>query len=274
MPEAYDLSIREISTRKDKIKQPDLAEAHLIPRINSSCLFVGSSGSGKSTVLANLVTRKDMLGKAFDRIFLFSPTAKTDDIQMSLNLDDDDIEDDLTKVPEMLEEIFEDQRAEIEELGADKASKILIIYDDVVADKDLLKHPLFTRSFILNRHVNATTFLCSQSYKQIPRRCRLQASNIIYFAGSNSENESIMEDRCPPNFSRKDGLALVQFATREKWSFLHINMRVPFAERYRRNFDELIHVADPLDEEDSAQTTEEEDSAQSTEEIKDGSKKR
>lgn len=264
----FDLSIHQIKTSKDKIKQPELAELDIIPRINSSILFVGASGSGKSTVLANLMTRKEMLGKAFDRVFLFSPTAKTDDIQKSLNIDDDDIEDDLSKVPDMLEEMMEDQRDLIEELGANHAPKYAIIFDDVIGNKDFTKHSTFTDCFILNRHFNFTTFICSQSYKEIPRRCRLQAKNIIYFAGSNSENEAIMEDRCPPNYSRKDGLRLVQFATKDEYSFLHINMRSHFTDRYRRNFDEIIEVECGDDEGDCSTDDEEEVEDKVVEEIR------
>lgn len=241
---SYDLSITTIPTKKDKIKQPFLSEHDVIPRINSSVLFVGASGSGKTTVLANLMTRKDMLGSAFDRVFLFSPTALTDDIQGYLGLDEDDICDNMKDVPDILDNIMDDQREQIQERGAHRAPKYCIIFDDVVADRDLMKADQFTKCFIMCRHFNLTTLICSQSYKQIPRKCRLQANNIIYFAGSNSENEAIIEDRCPPNYTRKDGLKLVAFATREKYSFLHINMRVPFDQRYRRNFDEVIHVDD------------------------------
>lgn len=237
------LKIHTIPTKKDKIKQPELSKEDIIPRLNSSILFIGASGSGKTTLLANLLTRKDMFKKWFDRIFLISPTAHSDDIQKYLDIDPDDIIDDLKEAPSVLGEIMEDQRAEITTLGAHRAPMYAVIFDDVIGDKDLMSSEEFTKSFIASRHHNMTTMICSQSYKAIPRKCRLQAQNIFYFRGSNSETECIVEDRCPPGCNKKAGMEMVEFATKEPFSFLHINMRCPFETRYRRNLDEIIQIS-------------------------------
>jgi predicted ATPase len=236
------LEITPIKTKKDKIVQPPYAEANIIPRINSCCLFIGASGCGKTTTLANLLQKPQFLYKCFHRIILVSPTARSDDIQKSLDLDDEDIIDDLKGAPMYLQEIMNEQRDDIEEFGADKAPKMCVIFDDAVADKELLNSDVFVKCFIACRHYNFTTFICSQSYKAVPKKCRLQAKNIIYFAGANSENETIMEDRCPPFMSKKKGLELVEFATRDRFSFLHIVMAEPFQTRYRKNFGEIIHI--------------------------------
>lgn len=241
-PSSSALKIQIIPTSKDKIKQPDLSKLDVIPRINSSVLFVGASGSGKTTVLANLMTRKDMFKGAFERVFLISPTARSDDIQKYLDVPDEDICDDLLEAPDLLQEIMDSQRGEIIEKGAHKAPKYCIIFDDVIADRDLMKCDQFTKCFIACRHYNLTTLICAQSYKGIPRKCRLQANNIIYFRGSQSENETIIEDRCPPGMHKKTGLAMIEFATKESYSFLHINMRCDFESRYRRNLDEIIQI--------------------------------
>jgi hypothetical protein len=237
-----DFTIKAIPTSKDKIKQPEMAIANIIPKINTSSLFVGSSGSGKTTLVANLLTRKDMLKKAFDRTFLISPTAKTDDIQKFLKLPDDDIIDKLSEAPGFLREIMDEQVGLIADLGADTAPKYLVFYDDVVSDPDFMKTDEFVRSFIMNRHFNFTTMICSQSYTAIPRKCRLQAKHIFYFKGSESENETIMEDRAPPYFNKQMGLELIEVATRDDFDFLHIHMGVPIRERYRRNLNEIINV--------------------------------
>ena len=203
--------------------------------------ILGPNGSGKTTLLANLLKRKDMYKNAFDEVYLISPTARSDDIQKFLDLEDDHIVDDLKEAPGVLEDLMEDQRNKIETLGAHKAPLIGVVFDDVIGDRDLLTSPQFIKCFIAARHYNFTTMICSQSFKGVPRKCRLQANNIFFFRGSNSEMESVLEDRSPPGMNKKQGLSLIEFATKEEYSFLHINMRKPFEERYTRNLDETIH---------------------------------
>jgi adenylylsulfate kinase-like enzyme len=233
--------IEPLATLKDKIKQPPAAEQNVVPQINSAVLFVGATGSGKSTVLVNLLKRKELLGGAFERIFLISPTAKSDDVQKHLEVPEEDIIDNLREAPEVLEQIMDSQREEIISKGAHKAPLYALVYDDVVGDRDLMKHENFVKTFIACRHYNMTTFLCSQSYTAVPRRVRLQAMNIFYFKGSNSEAELLAEEYAPPGLNKKDTLKLISFATGDKYNFLHINKRVPFEERYRRNLDQVIH---------------------------------
>ena len=237
------LAIHPLPTRKDKIKQPTLAEANIIPRVNSSVLMVGASGSGKTTLLANLLTKKEFLGKAFDRVILISPTGKSDDIQKYLELPEEDIWSDMNEAADLLQPIMDEQDEIISEDGADKAPLIAIIFEDVIGDRELMKSPQFIKSFVANRHYNFTTFICSQSYTAVPRKCRMQAKNIFYFRGSNSETEKITEEYSPPGFSKKEFIQIIDYCTDEmKYDFLYINKNVPFAERYRKNLDVIIDL--------------------------------
>ena len=63
-------------TSKDEIKQPALADAGVIPKLNTSNIIVGKR-SGKSVLLQNLITKPEFYGNnVFDKIFLISPTGK------------------------------------------------------------------------------------------------------------------------------------------------------------------------------------------------------
>jgi hypothetical protein len=55
-----------------------------------------------------------------------------------------------------------------------------------------------------------------------------------------SEMELLVEEFTPPGMSKKNFMAMVQHATKEKHNFLHINMKVPFEERYRKNLDTIL----------------------------------
>jgi len=240
-----DLAIKPISTSKDKIKQPELAEHEdmYIAPIGSSVIISGKSGSGKSTLLANLLKDKRFYKGFFDRIFWISPTASGDDIQRSLNIPKKDVFTDLEEAPEVLSVILDSQAEKLSKGGgAHKVPQYAIIFDDVIGDVTFMNSPEFTKCFYQVRHVNCTTFICTQHFKRVPRICRLQANFVHFFQGSQSEVETIVEDFSPPCYSKNEFRQVVHDATKEKFSFITINMKLGWDKRFRRNLDDFIQL--------------------------------
>jgi len=250
--EGFDLSIQKIETSKDEIEQPELAkhDKMFIPPLGSSVIISGKSGSGKSTLLANLITDGRFYGKSrekpngwFDKIFLFSPTANGDDVQKALGIPKKYVFTDLDEAPELLEVILDSQQQKIDNAeGADKVAQFCIIFDDVIGNKQFMNSRDFTRCFYQVRHVNCTTFICTQHFHRVPNICRLQANFVFFFQGSAYEVNTVVEDYAPPLYSKKVFEELVNEATKEKHSFLTINMKVGWDLRLRRNLDEFIHL--------------------------------
>ena len=238
--ELGDLMVGALPTSKDKIKQPEYSELGLIPKINSSTIFSGRSGSGKSVCLATLLTKKWGLKGAFDDIYLISPTGASDDIQKQMGVPKKNVFTDVMKGIKEVESVLNDNRSIIEKVGAQHAPKIALIYDDCVGDRDLLRHPMFIKSFIACRHFNCTTFICTQSFTRVPRVCRLQATNAIIFACSQDEIKVLTETFTPARYSKKEFADMINEATREPYSFLYINWGAKPAERYRRRFDKIM----------------------------------
>ena len=237
-----DLAIKQIETSKDKIKQPPLAEHDdmYIPPLGSGVVISGKSGSGKSTLLANLFNDKRFYSGWFDKVFIFSPTANGDDVQKSLHIDKKYVFTDLEEAPELLEVILNSQQSKLDDGQADKVDQYAIIFDDVIGDVKFMNSKAFTRCFYQVRHVNCTTFLCTQHFMRVPRVCRLQANFIFFFQGSQSEVETVVEEFAPPMYSRNEFRQLVHDATKEKYSFLTINMKVGWDKRFRCNLDKII----------------------------------
>ena len=245
-----DFQIAKIETSKDAIEQPELAkhENMYIPPLGSSVVISGKSGSGKSTLLANLLLDGRFYGPSplkpkgwFEKIFLFSPTANGDDVQKSLNIPKKYVFTDLSEAPAMLDVILSTQQEKLENAeGADKVPQFAIIFDDVIGDTGFMNEKSFTKCFYQVRHVNCTTFICTQHFRKVPKICRLQASFVFFFQGSLAEVEMILEEYAPPMYSKKEFTAIVNEASGRKHTFLTINNKVGWEKRFRRNLDEFI----------------------------------
>lgn len=248
-----DLSIKPIETSKDKIEQPELAkhENMYIPPLGSSVIMSGKSGCGKSTLLANLLLDERFYGPSkskpdgwFDKIFLFSPTANGDDVQKSLGVDKKYVFTDLSEAAELLDVILNTQQKKLDKAdGADKVPQYAIIFDDVIGDTKFMNEKAFTRCFYQVRHVNCTTFICTQHFRKVPKVCRLQANFVFFFQGSAAEVEIITEEYAPPMYTKKEFTQLVNDATAKRYSFLTINNKLGWEKRFRRNLDEFITLS-------------------------------
>jgi len=240
-----DLEIRPIQTSKDDIKQPPLA-AHdnmYIPPLGSSVLISGKSGSGKSTLLANLITEERFYKGWFDKIFLFSPTANGDDIQKSLGIPKKYVFTDLQEAPELLEVILDAQQKKLDKgNSAAEVPQYAVIFDDIIGDTKFMNQKAFTRCFYQVRHVNCTTFICTQHFKRVPRVCRLQANFIFYFQGSQTEVETLIDEFAPPMYSKNEFSQMIHDATSARYSFLTINMKLGWDKRFRSNLDRIIEL--------------------------------
>jgi len=240
--EEYDeLDIVPMKTVKSKIRQNRLMKNDVIPRHPSSVIFNGSSGSGKSTLLTNLLTKPQFYGKYFKRkdIYLISPTGASDDMFEHLNLPEENISTDLRNT-NFLEEILEKQKRDIEDKGTDKARRVLIIFEDIQSNARYMNKPAFKKCFLMNRHYGCSVWLCGQSFKLTPRACRLQANNLFVFQPSNSERQIILEEFAPPGMTRRQFEKLFDHCVSERFSFMHINRRAPFEERYRKNLKHIV----------------------------------
>jgi len=242
------LKIVPYPTNKHDIKQRPLMKADIIPRHASSVIFNGRSGSGKSNLLINLLTRPEFYGPKkegeksyFDLIFLFSPTAHGgDDLVKFLNLPEKRIDTKLDT--KKLDHILETQQKLIETKGLLKSPKILIIFDDCQSDSKFLNTKSFLRCFIQCRHLNISTFLCSQRFNKTPKASRLQANNIFFFPASDGEIDLMVDEYTPANMTKKKFKEIIQFATAEPYNFLHINLRCKDEEKFRKNLDEMINI--------------------------------
>jgi hypothetical protein len=235
-----DLIIRAIKTSKSKVFRNPYMKSKIIPRHPCAVLFNGRSGSGKTNLLASMFEKKTMYKDYFTEIYLFS--GAPDDIfknsEISKELKKENIFDEPDNWSKDLAKIFEDQGKLIDNLGIDKSPRILIIFEDIQNHQSFMRRDKhFTRCFIAGRHSNVSVFLTSQSYTKTPRECRINATNILFFEGTMSEQKIITDEYCPSVLTKKEFGQLIHDATVDEYSFLFINMQASLKDRYRHNLD-------------------------------------
>lgn len=242
-----DLSIKEIKNKKGKVKLTKLMEAGIIPGFNQgSVVLVGSVKSGKSTLLANLLSDKRFYGTYFKKKhkYLFSPTATYDDIADQMEIPEDNrISENMI---EELENLVEGQTAKVENKGKTKAPKLCIVFDDLSSMKKLQRSKIFEKIFTTNRHLNMMVFVAVHKISALTRLCRLQAAHIMFFAAPLSEIEILSNEFCGTGLSKKEMYDLIRYATtpdeKSKYPFLYINLRAEPKKRYRKNFDTVLQL--------------------------------
>ena len=233
-----DLKIKKIETKKSKIPQKHLMEQNIIPKHPMRAMFSGASGSGKTNLMVNLMTRDQFYKGYFDKVYFFSPTF--DDLAEKLNLPKEQIFNDLD--PADIEAILNEQDADIKKNGIENSPKILLIFEDVIQDTKFLNSKAFKRVYFAGRHSNISSMIMTQSYNQVPRKLRLQITNAFIFPATKSEEKIIIEEYTPPGMDKKTFAKILHKATDKRFNFLHINNFADPKEKFRKNLDVILQA--------------------------------
>lgn len=231
-------------TNKHKVKTTKAMDEHIIAKHPFRAVMSGSSGSGKSCLLLNLLSNKRMYANYFDIIFILSPTA--DQLDDSYDLIKKQKKTKLIVINDLnediVEQILETNRQIILERKVHKAPRLLLCYDDIIAQKDFMKSKGFLHSFVAGRHYNASIIVCTQKYNALPRTVRLQCNWVCYFLGSLTEDQVLAENFTPPGYTKKEFLAMIAHATSEPYQFLSINCQADRKDRYRIGLEHIMRL--------------------------------
>jgi len=242
---SFDLRIRPLSTRKADIPQCEAAEIGIVPKHPFRFLLSGASGSGKSTLLLNLLRRfyiDDFNNSYFDNIYAIGPTVKFDDLYKNLDIPDKN----LISKPDVsfLQGLYNEKEDTIKAKGIDKATKDLVIFEDIISHKKFMNSTEFLRAYVMGRHYSISIMVCTQSYTKLPRACRIQCCNVAFFPSQMSEMELIRDEYCPPACHKKTFAEVVKYATSVtedvSHPFLFIDMNNK--DRFKRCLHEIIQL--------------------------------
>lgn len=239
-------SVDVMDTEKSQIPLRSCMKDGTLPRFPFSIMISGRSGSGKTMLLMNLLTKKEMYGEYFHYTIVYSPTAGSyDDTYKVLNLPAENFIQDFGK--EELEKLIESRKALIKKKGIGwvaKNARILIVLDDIIANREFLESQTALKLFALLRHYLCSVCVLVQSYTKLPRALRLNCNGVFVFPALQSEVDVIKDECTPAGISKKEFEKVIGYACEEQFSFLYINNHAKPGQRVRKNLDEVINLDD------------------------------
>jgi hypothetical protein len=274
------------SENKKRSKLLDKIEVANLPKLPTTCLLLGSVGSGKSSCLWSLLTNGYVYGKSkksvFDEMVFYLGNLESNDTFDKIKCKNKCVlnDFDVTAFEQYLTDLKAHQMKRIEKGKA--PLEIAIIFDDF-ASVSLLKkqkgqdsNPL-ERLVLTSRHeANCSIFFLSQSYKNGGFTTPLVRNNImtyIIYNVSRPEIEKISEELCN-QFTPQEFQAIYFHTMETPYAFLTIDTRRPLAERIWHRFDHPITYNDIHPESMPGKYEEIEKNVEPTQKQKQDAKKR
>ena len=143
-------------------------------------LIIGGSGSGKANLLLNLIVNQPDI----DKIYLFTKDPFETKYQYLINRTEW-VEINHFNDPKAFIEFSNDMHdlyKNIDDCNPDKEYKILIVFDDMIADMIHNKklNSIVTELFIRGRKLNISLVFVTQSYFKVLKDVRLNTSHFFY----------------------------------------------------------------------------------------------
>lgn len=217
-----------------KVKKKKVNE--LAPDQPFRMLMVGSSGSGKTNVLIDLILRY----LVYDKLYVYTKhihQSKYTILQKIIKHAEEN--EDLKEVGDFPIAVFADNIKNIVPLEKmDEKKDNIIIFDDFITEK---KQNQMVDMFVRGRHKNASVIYLTQSYFSTPKDIRINCSQFLLFGSANNKDiDMILGDHCS-DMDRYEFKKLYNEATSEPYSFFYIDKDASNKTmKFRKKFDEFL----------------------------------
>ena len=204
-------------------------------------LIIGPSGSGKTNTLLHLIDNFHPI----DKIYLYAKDTDEPKYQYLINIREQAGIKNLNDLHAFIE-YSNDMNGVLENINynKNKDKKVLIIFDDMIAD--IMRSEKFKaivkELFIRCRKLNISIVFITQSYFRTPKDARLNSTHYILMKISNKKELKSIAQENSGNLDFKDFLKIYNYCTREPYSFMMVDSRPTADVTFKTNFDELTDL--------------------------------
>ena len=183
-------------------------------------LIIGGSGSGKPNLLLNLIENQPHI----DKIYLYAKDPYESKYQYLINKKEG-VDINHFKDPKAFIEYSNDMPdvyKNIDDYKPDKEKKIIIVFDDMIADMihNEKLNSIVTELLIRGRKLNISLVLITQSYFQVPKDVRLNTSHFLIAKIPNKRELQQITINHSSDINTKDFANIYRKCTSEPYSFL------------------------------------------------------
>ena len=205
-------------------------------------LIIGPSGSGKTNTLLHL--RNNL--HPIDKIYLYAKDINEPKYEYLINKREQAGIKNLNDPHAFIEysDDMDDVLDDINNYNKNRDKKVLIVFDDMIADIEYNKKfkRIIKELFYRACKINVSIVFITQSYFRALKDARLNSTHYILMKiGNKKELKRIAEERSA-HLDYKDFLKIYNYCTREPYSFTLIDTRPTASVIFKKNFDEPIDL--------------------------------
>ena len=133
---------------------------------------------------------------------------------------------------------------DINNYNKNRDKKVLIVFDDMIADIEYNKDfkRIIKKLFYRARKINVSIVFITQSYLRALKDARLNSTHYILMKISNKNDLKRIAEEKSGHLDYKEFLKIHNYCTREPYSFMLIDTRPTASVRFKKNFDESIDL--------------------------------
>ena len=200
-------------------------------------LIIGGSESGETNALLNLINNQPDI----DKIYLYAKDRYEQKYQYLINKHEK-VGLNLFNDPKAFMEYSNDTQdvhKNIEDYNPIKKRKILIVFDDMIADmiNNNKLNPIVTELFIRGRKLNISIVFITQSYFKVPKDVRLNSTHFFIMKIPKKRELQQIALNHSSHIDFKDFMNIYKKCTTEPYSFLVNDTTLPSDDhlRFRKN---------------------------------------
>ena len=206
-------------------------------------LIIGPSGSGKTNTLLHLIDKFHPI----DKIYLYAKDTDEEKYQYLINKREQAGIKNLNDPYAFIEysNDMNDVLEDINNYNKKRDKKVLIIFDDMIAD--IMRSEKFkaivTELFIRCRKLNISIVFITQSYFRAPKDARLNSTHYIPMKMGNKEELKSIAEENSGNLDFKEFLKIYNHCTRDPYSFMMVDTIPTARVTFKKIFDEPLMSA-------------------------------